>query len=321
MKTYQLILVSALLFMIIGAPTIRFNSMMPAPMDVPQSIKSIGLIDASITDDKLKNVIERGLSLELPNQDKVASQFALEGLFGFLNNNQRFTVVKTPKAYFNSSMKAVFPETMAWEEIEKLCETYKVDAIISLEFFDSDYNLITNLATVHMGFRLYDPVGRQIIDQHRFTHQVAFTPPQKSVVGVINRAIEKNQVLQEVSFTMGEMYGRRLAPTWIRIVREYYQKPRKNNNLAIGARMMEANDWPSAINYLEKAVDTGNRKSSGRAAHNLAVVYEILGDYDKAKEWAQQAWGIYRNKGSKNYAYQLSQRKQEIERLRQQEEN
>jgi hypothetical protein len=26
-------------------------------------------------------------------------------------------------------MKAVFPETMAWEEIEKLCETYKVDAI------------------------------------------------------------------------------------------------------------------------------------------------------------------------------------------------
>jgi hypothetical protein len=65
---------------------------------------------------------------------------------------------------------------------------------------------------------------------------VAFTPPQRSVVGVINRAIEKNQVLQEVSFTMGEMYGYRLAPTWVRIVREYYRKPKRNNNLAIGAQ-------------------------------------------------------------------------------------
>jgi Tfp pilus assembly protein PilF len=60
---------------------------------------------------------------------------------------------------------------------------------------------------------------------------------------------------------------------------------------------MEANDWPSAINYLEKAVDTGNRKSSGRAAHNLAVVYEILGDYDKAKEFGPSRHGEYTKQG------------------------
>jgi hypothetical protein len=321
MKTLKLILASGILFMIIAAPTIRFNSMNPAPVDVPQSIQSIALVDASITDNKLINVIERGLSLELPGQDKAASQFALEGLFGFLNNNYRFKVIKTPKAYLNTTMKAVFPEPMAWGEIESLCETYNVDAIVVLEFLDSDYNLINHVATVQMGFRLYDPSTQSIIDQFRFTHQMAFPPPSKTVVGVINRALEKNRAVQEVCIQMGDMYGARLAPTWVRIVRDYYKKPRRNQDLAIGARMMEANDWPSAISYLEKAVNIGNRKSRGRAAHNLAVVHEILGDYDTAKYWAQQAWGVYRNKGSKNYAYILSQRKQDIERLRHQQEN
>lgn len=321
MKTYQLVLLSALLFIILAAPTIRFNSMVPAPVDVPQKIQSIGLVDASVTDNRFRNLVEKGLSLELPGGDKVASQFALEGLFGFLNNNQRFRVVKTPKAYFNNSAKAVFPDPMAWEEIETLCETYKVDVIVSLEFFDSDYNILTHTATVHMGFRMYDPGTREIIDQHRFTHQMAFPPPQKSVAGVIVRAMEKNDAVKEVSLNMGDMYGRRLAPTWVRIVREYYKKPKRNHNLAIGARMMEANDWPSAIAYLEKAVESGNRKSRGRAAHNLAVVYEILGDYDTARTWAQQAWGVYHNKGSRNYPYQLSQRKREMEILRYQQEN
>ncbi len=321
MKSYQLVLLSALLFLILAAPTIRFNSMVPAPVDVPYKIQSIGLVDASITDNRFRSLVEKGLSLELPGGDKVNSRFALEGLFGFLNNNQRFRVVKTPKAYFNTSPKAVFPDPMAWEEIEKLCETYKVDAIVSLEFFDSDYNILTHTATVHLGFRLYDPAIREIIDQHRFTHQMAFPPPQKSVAGVIVRAIEKNDAVKEVSFSMGEMYGQRLAPNWISIVREYYKKPKRNHNLAIGARMMEANDWPSAIAYLEKALESGNRKSRGRAAHNLAVVYEILGDYDTARTWAQQAWGVYQKKDSKNYPYQLSQRKREMEILRHQQEN
>ncbi len=321
MKTFRLILVFSGLFIIIAAPTIRFNSMIPAQVDVPQNIQSIGLIDASITGNNLKNAIEKGLTLELPGEDKVASQFALEGLSGYLTNNPRFRVVKTPKAYFNTATKGLFPNPMAWEEIELLCKTYQTDAIISLEFFDSDYNPITNVATINMGFRLYDPATRQILDQYRFTHNMTFNPPQHTIVGIINRALEKNQAIQQLSFAMGEMYASKLAPAIIEIVREYHRRPARNHDLAIGARMMEANDWPSAIAHLERALESGNRKSRGRAAHNLAVVYEILGDFDSARYWAQQAWGIYRNKGSKNYAFQLSQRKQEMEWLKQQQEN
>jgi len=90
-------------------------------------------------------------------------------------------------------------------------------------------------------------------------------------------------------------------------------------NIKIGARMMEVNNWDEAIVYLSEAVNTGKRKTKGRAAHNLAVVYEILGDLETAKLWAQDAWAKYRNKGSKNYSFILGNRIKEQRVLEYQE--
>ena len=72
--------------------------------------------------------------------------------------------------------------------------------------------------------------------------------------------------------------------------------------------MMQLNEWDQAIAALERAEKSGNRKDRGRAAHNLAVVYEILGDLELAKEWTTVAWGRYREKKSRDYGYILTRR-------------
>jgi hypothetical protein len=72
--------------------------------------------------------------------------------------------------------------------------------------------------------------------------------------------------------------------------------------------MMEVNDWDRAIDALLTAVETGHFKTKGRAAHNLAVVYEILGDLDEAKRWASDAWGRYGIRKSRDYGYLLTRR-------------
>ena len=72
--------------------------------------------------------------------------------------------------------------------------------------------------------------------------------------------------------------------------------------------MMESNAWDAAIASLEKAIQTGHKKTKGKAAHNLAVVHEILGNLDQAKVYASDAWGLYKNKGSKDYGYWLTNR-------------
>ena len=72
--------------------------------------------------------------------------------------------------------------------------------------------------------------------------------------------------------------------------------------------MMQLNDWDKAIEALSNALETASRKDKGRAAHNLAVVYEILGDLDRAKEYTTLAWGRYKEKKSRDYGYILTRR-------------
>ena len=82
--------------------------------------------------------------------------------------------------------------------------------------------------------------------------------------------------------------------------------------------MMEINDWFAAKEALFQSVETGHRKTKGRAAHNLAVVCEIEGNLEDAKAWAQEAWGKYKNKKSRDYLYDLNARINEMARVDQQ---
>ena len=310
-----------LIFLICGAPTITFDALFPAELSLPSEMKTLAIIDRSQIDKKGLKIIEGGLTGEGIGQDKLGSQICIDGLFRQLNNSRRIQPVRTSKQYTNSGLGVAFPEPLGWEEIAKLCEEFHSDAIISLEIFDSDF--LGNMVRVKAGVRLYDPTSRMIIDEITFHQDKTWSQPVHNVAGAVMRALDQNQVVKDAAFETGVRYGQRIAPTWFSVQRIYYQRGKGNDDLKEGARMMEVNDWDAAIESLNQAMNDRHRKVKGRTAHNLAVIYEILGEYDLAKEWAQAAWGKYRNKDSKDYAYILGQRIAEINRLKMQmkEEN
>ncbi len=319
MKRFITILsLSVILFCICGAPTISFQILRPAIITIPEYINSVGLIDRTLLMDKTKNILEGGLTGELPGGDKIASQFALEGLMNVMQNSGRYKVLRTAKNYVKNSIPENFPEPLEWIEIEKLCSNFKVNAIIALEVFDSDYIITNNMIRVTVGFRLYDPKERIVFDQNFFTHEMVWGGQVNSVAGAVNKLLEKDRAIKDASYEAGMIYGERISPSWYTVRREYYRKPKSDQNLCEGARMMEVNNWDAAKDALLKAMNSKKRKTKGRAAHNMAVVYEILGDYQEAQSWAQDAWGKYENKGSKNYSYILGQRIRENQILNEQ---
>jgi hypothetical protein len=297
-----------LLFIFCEAQTMRFNVMRPSFVKIPDNIKSMAIIDRSVVENTGTNIIEKGLTAEWLGKDELASKFALNGLINVLESSNRFGVVRTGKTLIKDGTAKAFPEPFAWADIETICREYEADGVISLEIFDSDYIIPTNMAGVTIGFRLYDLASETIIDERQLSHQIFMGGNVNSIGGAINRLLEKDQAIKSVSYDAGVLYGQRISPSWFSIERQYYRKAKGDNNLAMGARMMEVNDWKAAIDYLTKAVDSPKRKVQGRAAHNLAVVYEITGELQTAKKWAQDAWGLYKNKDSKNYSFILGQR-------------
>lgn len=308
---------SFMIFFICGAPTISWRVKKPSVLNVPAYITSVGIIDRSAQ--SKPNILESGLTVEFPGSDKLASQFTLDGLINVIENSDQLRVVRTSKVFTKNTAPESFPEPLDWPTIAKLCAEFKVDAIIALEIFDSDYIIPTKMTRVTAGFRFYDLKTKEIFDQKHFTHQIVWEGRVNSLAGAVNLMVDKDNAVKDVSYDAGMIYGRRICPSWYTIEREYYRRPKKDHNLAEGSRMMEANSWDPAIEALQRAVENGKRKVKGRAAHNLAVVYEILGDYPQAKIWAQNAWGKYENKDSKNYSYILEQRIREDQILLEQE--
>lgn len=320
----KLSIIFILLFSVIlglSASDIRFNARRPALINVPDYIKSVAIIDHSTLAKTNRNKLEAGLTGELPGEDKLASKYVIDGLIDMLNSSGRYEVIRTDVVMQKESNPEEFPQALDWMEIDKLCNKYQVDAIISLELFDSDYIIPTSMIIVKAGFRLYDPKARLIFDQNQVRQDMAWGGQVNTVAGAINRMVEKTKAIQDASYNAGYIYGKRIAPSWFQVVRQYYRKSKHDQNLKTGARMMEVNDWESAIEYLNAAVDNGKRKTKGRAAHNLAVVYEIKGDLPEAKKWAQAAWGKYGNRDSQNYAFLLGERIKEQNILEYQDGN
>lgn len=319
LKTLRIFTFSVVIFMICGAPTIRFQVLRPALINVPNYIQSIGVIDRSLRPKTAGTTLEKVITAELPGEAKVASQFAVEGFSNYFQDSRRFVIVRSGITLSKEVQANLFPEPLSWSDIESMCKELNVDALISLEIFNSDYIIPTNMAIVTVGFRLYDPLEKMIFDENQFRHEIFWGRQVSSGIEAIGRIIDKDRAIKEASFQAGSRYGERISPSWYSVQREYYRKPKSNPYMSMGSRMMEVNDWDAAIENLNKAIETGKRKTRGRAAHNLAVVYEILGDLETAKTWAQSAWGMYRNKGSKNYSFILSQRMKEQRVLEYQE--
>ena len=317
-----LIPVLATAFLILAAPTMNFNVIIPALIDVPDHIKVAAMIDRTLIDDDASNVIEGIITGELIGEDKLATQLLMDGVHAMLQNAATVSIKRTTEVYSGGSpINAAFPEPLSWEEIESLCDKYQVDAIVAIEKFDSDFIIIpgaSQVATVKAGIRMYDPALKSIIDQYQYSHKENFGTGELSFEAAINGLISKNAAVKEASYEAGIAYGRRLSPSWYRISREYFRKSKGDDVFAEGARMMEINDWNAAREALLQAVDNGHRKTKGKAAHNLAVVYEIEGNLEEAKVWAQAAWGKYKNKKSKDYMYDLNRRINEVARVDQQ---
>jgi hypothetical protein len=321
-KPWILVPALAMTFMVLAAPTMNFNVIIPALIDVPDHIKVAAMIDRTLVKDDASNVIEGVITGEMIGEDKLATQILMDGVHAMLENAATVSLKRTTEVYPGGSpFSAAFPEPIPWEQIESLCEKYEADAIVAIEKFDSDFIIVPGIsqtASVKAGIRMYDPANKTIVDQYQFSHQESWDSGPLTLESAINGMISKTSAIKEASYEAGIAYGRRLSPSWYRVSRKYYRRSKGDDVFAEGARMMEVNDWFAAKEALFQAVENGHRKTKGRASHNLAVVCEIEGNLEDAKAWAQEAWGKYRNKKSRDYLYDLNRRINEMARVNQQ---
>jgi hypothetical protein len=304
----------------------------PAPVTVPPYIKSVGVLNRSRASNENHTVdaIYKAVSLETSELLSEGSRASMLGLSDELMKNNRFTKVKTLTDIDVRSFGAgVFPSSLEWDTVQKICRESNTDAIFSLELFDAQSKVNLNLTPtsvnaaiaslqtsaqhasvetlVKTGWRIYDPSSKTILDEYVMTKNISYSGSGNNPLAAGSSLVGRKEAVKDVSNQEGQAYALRIVPFWIRVSRDYFV--RGNANFSMATRMARAGNWDDAAKLWKIETTNLNDKLAGRAFYNMAIISEINGDLDGAIQWAQQAYELHRIQLALPYLNILRKRK------------
>jgi hypothetical protein len=324
-----------LLILVLGSAscmrTVYVPTLKPAPVHLGSHIRNIAVVDRATPENDSLTVVDV-LTANIPNLNREASQKAVDGLVLSLDRSPGYNVLRTAERLTTSAVRGNWPPPLSWNEVEELAEKYDSDAIIVLESFNSEFILtdgatslppkpeggggeilrrrfyVEGIAGVKLGFRVYDLQTKSIADEYMFNHNSRVKVEGNAFQMVAGGLIDHRQAVNEAGFNSGRIYADRISPQWLRLNRDFFTKGRGNRDFKIGVRRATVNDWDGAREAWHRSVESRRRKTAGRSAYNLALMYEIAGDLDLAREWAQHSYTDYRIKKARKYVYKLDRR-------------
>lgn len=321
--------ICAIYILLSSSAWVRLTLVRPADLMIQENIRSIAIIDRTVQEETKKNKIEQVVTGEAFHQDEQAVRQIAEGFIEACSGTKRFETVRTLERFMADGTKTTFPTPLDWNLVSELCTKYNTNALLSIEIFDTDFLLTNNpvkidtqtedgkvntrvefrangVAVINLGIRLYDPENRLIIDEFQTSHRLNFDAQATTLQAALNQLLDKTEAINKVSFDAGFIYGERITPTYYEVTRYFFDKPKKV--LGTGVRYSEVADWNNAIKAWTKVVENGDDKDAGRAAYNIAVAWEVLGDLEKAKEWAAKSHTEFAEKDADEYYRILSNR-------------
>ncbi|MBA4321360.1 MAG: hypothetical protein C0408_00935 [Odoribacter sp.] len=324
MKNQIILFVLLFAFSSCKTQLLYINVVQPAPVTLPAEIKNVAVINRSLPSEQTKkvDVIDKVLSLEGAKLDKEGAEASIAGLTDELMRNNRFSnVILITNIDLRSAGLGLFPPPLDWEFVAKMCSDNQVDALFTLELFDTDtqisyqakktgiktpFGVIPALehqadmiTTVKTGWRIYDPAGKNILDEFAVNRDITFSGRGINPVAAAAGLMDRKEAVKNVALKAGRVYALRLLPFELRVNRDYYVKG--TGNFKIAKRKAQTGNWDQAGELWNKETSNPKTKIAGRACYNMAIISEINGDLDLAVQWAQKSYEDYNNKLALRY--------------------
>lgn len=340
LRPMSVALLLAVLFLTSCTRTTNIRMLQPADMKLPEHISTMATVDRSKPSSGFTTVLEGIFSGESIGQDRRGRERAVSGVNDALSQTPRLQLKTTGMEMEGSKGGVNMALPIPWETIEEICRTYQTDAVLAIESYDSNVNAHTERynekykdkegneqirvrwraeanANVKVGWRLYDPKLKVILDEHTTFASGSFTGNGDTERAAQNDLPDLAYAVFDMSFDAGRQYGMRVAPVWITVSRPYFTKGKKpfKEDMQRATRLTDQGRWEEALEIWTALEQSADPKTAGRAAHNIAVAHERLGLLTAALEWADRAFLLHGNKTSRSYADLLRLRIEDAKRV------
>ena len=308
--------------------SVRLNYPLDPLVSINPEIRRIAVVNRTLNNEneKDKKVLEAIVTGEVAGSDLKSSKECLKGAVEGARGFGGFEIIESSVQMYGTGTR-IEAKPLDWVIVGHLCDSLEVDALLVLETFDSNTDLVVGTVSnqvvnvlnggtpqvavprnVNMNvvavWKLYDPIEKKIIDSYKsIVHQTVSVDPGVLVV--------PNNALMSIAYSAGVEYANRFKPRYYTVRRELFKRGKgdQKHRFKSAFRKTEVANWEGAMEVWEKVAEDGSRKNAGRACLNMAVANEVLGNVDEALIWANRGYEDYNNKDARNYSRVLRKRK------------
>ena len=268
-----------------------------------------------------------------------APLYNMFSLTQFLDASGELTRVELLDKSQNSSTNYYQRMVLSQERANKLIQMYEVDALLVLNQLVL-YDVVEAFLTNEGGYYAY----MQAFAQSHWNVYYSDHRPVKTItqadtlvwesdientrMQALNKLPNRQEALLYLATTVGEALGQSLVPSWVPVRRYLYTAD--NIHVQNGLDAFRYQRWEEAIHHWKQVAndETGKTpktsktsktpkttKATAVAAANIAIAYELLGDYSLACDYANEAsrlfgalktaWGRQQQVNTRYYLEQL----------------
>ena len=189
---------------------------------------------------------------------------------------------------------------LTFSQAERLCADYQADALLTLNqlvLYDIVESFLTDEGTYYAYLQAYAQ-SHWTIHYAGQTREATFTQADTLLwesqlhynrTQSLSDLPSRQEALHYLARELGNRIGSSFAPSWHTTRRYIYELP----DLQAGLDAFRLQRWNSAINQWITIVDSKDKKAAACAAANIAIAYEMLGDYASACDYAQRASRLF----------------------------
>lgn len=285
---------------------------------LPDSIQSFVIVSRTIDstqfvfeEDSLQRFFyKKNFDFDTTLIDLKSVDTLLQATGELLYESGRFDIVIPQDRFLSAKRNAFINEPMRKEQIKELCESYQVNAVLSLDHFQT--HILTNLvseyffeegiddylevykAEMKIGydglFTIYVPdqnlnAGRMFIRDTLFWEEYSTS----SINSLFRRFTTVKEGLIEAGIAFALDYTEKISPGWQSTRRVYFSSG--NSDMKHASTLADNNNWQAAKGIWKQIANSSKSKNlKSRAEFNMAVAFEIEGNTKDATLWALKSY-------------------------------
>ncbi len=284
----------------------QFQTLEAPEILLPSDVNRIGFVSRNIhfrSDSLEKEALGvEGALIDSVDYDKIAALSCYQGLVENLAEfwtQDSIPFIRLPKEKKIKRTKDIEP--LSWEIVSSICRLNQVDVLIVLEDIrtyikqevieDNMYWAVSEINYRGL-WRIYDPLYKKYYDYRAIPDTLFLEVSDFDYNTLVNKKLPSVETMVNVAaYELGVSYANFISPSWIDVRRDYFLSG--SDRLLYAGSLINNDNAADAVKVLEELTKKQNKKLAGRAAYNLAVLYEMKGDFINAKNWINKAVSYY----------------------------